>query len=114
MASSREFQESKASLPMCLGASVVGAPVVKDLAECPHLLVAGTTGSGKSAGLNTMLISLLLKRSPSELRLILVDPKQLEFSIYKDLPHLCCFLLLLMWPNFLLLYAGVWTKWSAA
>ena len=88
MASSREFQESKASLPMCLGASVVGAPVVKDLAECPHLLVAGTTGSGKSAGLNTMLISLLLKRSPSELRLILVDPKQLEFSIYKDLPHL--------------------------
>ena len=88
MASSREFQESDASLPMCLGASVVGAPVVKDLADSPHLLVAGTTGSGKSAGLNTMLISLLLKRSPSELRLILVDPKQLEFSIYKDLPHL--------------------------
>ena len=88
MASSREFQDSKASLPMCLGASVVGAPVVKDLADSPHLLVAGTTGSGKSAGLNTMLISLLLKRSPSELRLILVDPKQLEFSIYKDLPHL--------------------------
>lgn len=88
MASSREFQESKASLPMMLGASVVGKPVVKDLAETPHLLVAGTTGSGKSAGLNTMLISLLLKRSPAELRLILVDPKQLEFSIYKDLPHL--------------------------
>ena len=88
MAVSREFQESKASLPMCLGASVIGEPVVKDLAESPHLLVAGTTGSGKSAGLNTMLISLLLKRSPAELRLILVDPKQLEFSIYKDLPHL--------------------------
>ena len=88
MVSSREFLETKASLPMCLGASVVGAPVVKDLAETPHLLVAGTTGSGKSAGLNTMLISLLLKRSPAELRLILVDPKQLEFSIYKDLPHL--------------------------
>lgn len=88
MASSRDFQESKAVLPMCLGASVVGAPVVKDLADSPHLLVAGTTGSGKSAGLNTMLISMLLKRSPAELRLILVDPKQLEFSIYKDLPHL--------------------------
>ena len=88
LASSNEFQQSKASLPMCLGASVVGEPVVKDLAESPHLLVAGTTGSGKSAGLNTMLISLLLKRSPAELRLILVDPKQLEFSIYKDLPHL--------------------------
>ncbi len=88
MVTSREFQETKASLPMCLGASVVGTPVVKDLAETPHLLVAGTTGSGKSAGLNTMLISLLLKRSPAELRLILVDPKQLEFSIYKDLPHL--------------------------
>ena len=88
MAVSNEFQHSKAALPMCLGASVVGEPVVKDLAESPHLLVAGTTGSGKSAGLNTMLISLLLKRSPAELRLILVDPKQLEFSIYKDLPHL--------------------------
>lgn len=88
MASSRDFQESDASLPMCLGASVIGAPVVKDLADSPHLLVAGTTGSGKSAGLNTMLISLLLKRSPAELRLILVDPKQLEFSIYRDLPHL--------------------------
>ena len=88
LASSNEFQHSKAALPMCLGASVVGEPVVKDLAESPHLLVAGTTGSGKSAGLNTMLISLLLKRSPAELRLILVDPKQLEFSIYKDLPHL--------------------------
>lgn len=88
MASSREFAETKAVLPMCLGASVVGAPVVKDMAESPHLLVAGTTGSGKSAGLNTMLISMLLKRSPAELRLILVDPKQLEFSIYKDLPHL--------------------------
>lgn len=88
MAISNEFQHSKAALPMCLGASVVGEPVVKDLADSPHLLVAGTTGSGKSAGLNTMLISLLLKRSPAELRLILVDPKQLEFSIYKDLPHL--------------------------
>ena len=88
MASSREFEETKAVLPMCLGASVVGNPVVKDMAESPHLLVAGTTGSGKSAGLNTMLISMLLKRSPAELRLILVDPKQLEFSIYKDLPHL--------------------------
>ncbi len=83
-----EFTESRAQLPVCLGSSITGDPVVFDLATAPHLLVAGTTGSGKSAGLNTMLLSLLLRLSPEELRLILIDPKRLEFSTYDNLPHL--------------------------
>lgn len=82
------FEESRAELPLCLGEDVVGRPVVVDLATAPHLLIAGTTGSGKSACLNAMLMSLLLKRSPAELRLILIDPKRLEFSPYNGLPHL--------------------------
>lgn len=82
------FATTTAELPLCLGEDVVGNPVVVDLATAPHLLIAGTTGSGKSAGLNAMLISLLLKRSPAELRLIMIDPKRLEFSLYNDLPHL--------------------------
>lgn len=82
------FRSSTAQLPLCLGVNTVGRPVVADLARAPHLLVAGTTGSGKSAGINSMLISLLLRRSPAELRLILVDPKQVEFSLYENLPHL--------------------------
>lgn len=82
------FATTTAELPLCLGEDVVGSPVVVDLATAPHLLIAGTTGSGKSAGLNAMLISLLLKRSPAELRLIMIDPKRLEFSLYNDLPHL--------------------------
>ncbi len=82
------FLGSKAYLPMCLGVDTVGRPVVADLASAPHLLIAGTTGSGKSAGLNSMLVSLLLARSPAELRLIMVDPKTVEFSQYQGLPHL--------------------------
>ena len=83
-----EFLSSKASLPMCMGVDTVGHAVVADLAKAPHLLIAGTTGSGKSAGLNSMLVSLLLARSPAELRLIMVDPKQVEFAHYVGLPHL--------------------------
>ena len=83
-----EYTESKAILPMCLGVDTVGNPVVVDLAVAPHLLIAGTTGSGKSAGVNSMLVSLLLSRSPAELRLIMVDPKTVEFSQYQGLPHL--------------------------
>lgn len=86
--SKEEFTQSQAALPITLGVSETGKPVVVDLAKAPHLLIAGTTGSGKSAGLNSMLVSLLLKRSPEELRLILIDPKQLEFNLYEDLPHL--------------------------
>ena len=85
---SEEFVHSKAKLPMCLGVDTVGKPVVADLADAPHLLIAGTTGSGKSAGLNSMLVSLLFARSPAELRLIMVDPKTVEFSQYQNLPHL--------------------------
>lgn len=79
---------SDAKLPMCLGVDTVGNPIVADLATAPHLLIAGTTGSGKSAGVNSMMVSLLLKRSPDELRLIMVDPKTVEFTQYQNLPHL--------------------------
>lgn len=88
VAHSREFQETQVALPLCLGENVEGKPVIVDLATAPHLLIAGTTGSGKSAGLNSMLMSLLLKRSPAELRLVLIDPKRLEFALYNNLPHL--------------------------
>ena len=84
------FVHTKAALPLCLGENTVGEPVVADLATAPHLLIAGTTGSGKSIGINGMLLSLLLSRSPSEMRLILVDPKQVEFALYEGLPHLIC------------------------
>ena len=88
VASKRDFTENEYKLPLCLGCSVTGDPVVVDLVKAPHLLVAGTTGSGKSAGLNAMLVSMLLKKSPEELRLILIDPKRVEFSLYNSLPHL--------------------------
>ncbi len=87
---SEAFVHTKAALPLCLGENTVGEPVVADLATAPHLLIAGTTGSGKSIGINGMLLSLLLSRSPSEMRLILVDPKQVEFALYEGLPHLIC------------------------
>ena len=77
MFASKVFQESDALLPMAIGKDVNGFPYVTDLTKTPHLLVAGTTGSGKSVGVNTMLISMLLRHSPETLRLILVDPKML-------------------------------------
>lgn len=85
---SSEFRDSKADLAMAIGKDIVGKPVILDLARAPHLLVAGTTGSGKSVGIGTMLVSLLMKNTPKELRLILIDPKMLEFSMYHDIPHL--------------------------
>ena len=88
MLGSRVFQEYKGVLPIALGKTVDGVPYVTDLAKTPHLLVAGTTGSGKSVGVNTMLVSLLLRHSPETLRLILVDPKKIEFSMYDEIPHL--------------------------
>jgi S-DNA-T family DNA segregation ATPase FtsK/SpoIIIE len=83
-----EFRSARMTLPVVLGKDVEGAPVVADLASMPHLLVGGTTGSGKSVGVNAMLMSLLYKRSPDELRLLLIDPKKLEFKLYEDIPHL--------------------------
>jgi len=82
------YEESKAILPLCMGKDIGGAPVVADLAAMPHLLVAGTTGSGKSVAINVMILSLLYKKTPAECRLIMVDPKMLELSVYDDIPHL--------------------------
>jgi len=85
---SRAYDDSHSPLTMALGKDISGQPVVADLARMPHLLVAGTTGSGKSVGVNAMLLSLLYKSTPEEVRLILVDPKMLELSIYDGIPHL--------------------------
>ncbi|PIZ03391.1 MAG: cell division protein FtsK [Gammaproteobacteria bacterium CG_4_10_14_0_8_um_filter_38_16] len=85
---SRVYQQSRSALTIALGKDIAGEPVIVDLAKMPHLLVAGTTGSGKSVALNVMLLSLLYKSSPQELRLILIDPKMLELSIYDRIPHL--------------------------
>ena len=82
------YQETKAILPMILGVDTIGSTVVIDLATMPHLLMAGSTGSGKSVSLNAMLISLLCKTTPDDLRLIIIDPKRLEFAPYADIAHL--------------------------
>jgi S-DNA-T family DNA segregation ATPase FtsK/SpoIIIE len=82
------YQEKESPVSLALGKDISGKPVVADLARMPHLLVAGTTGSGKSVGVNAMLISILYKATPEEVRLILIDPKMLELSIYDKIPHL--------------------------
>ncbi len=82
------FKNSKSELTMALGKDIVGDAFVTDLKKLPHLLIAGTTGSGKSVGINSMVLSLLYKNSPKTLRLLMIDPKMLEFSIYNDIPHL--------------------------
>ena len=82
------FNKATSPLTMILGKDIVGKPFITDLKKLPHLLIAGTTGSGKSVGLNAMILSLLYKNSPDNLKLIMIDPKMLEFSIYNDIPHL--------------------------
>lgn len=86
--SSDVYQNSSSSLTLTLGKDISGYPVVTDLAKAPHILVAGTTGSGKSVGINAMILSLLYKASPEQIRLILIDPKMLELSVYEGIPHL--------------------------
>ena len=85
---SRDFEASKAKLGLALGKTIGGEPVIADLAKMPHLLVAGTTGSGKSVAINTMILSILYKMDPSKCRLIMIDPKMLELSVYDGIPHL--------------------------
>jgi len=88
MLASADFEKMKGKLPICLGKTIGGEPVIADLARMPHLLIAGTTGSGKSVGINTMILSLLYQMTPDQCRLIMVDPKMLELSIYDGIPHL--------------------------
>jgi DNA segregation ATPase FtsK/SpoIIIE, S-DNA-T family len=85
---SKEFKESKAPLPLALGRDAIGQPSVADLAAMPHLLVAGATGAGKSAGLNAMICSILFRRTPAEARFLMIDPKRLELGMYDGIPHL--------------------------
>ncbi len=85
---SETFQNSKSPLTVALGKDIVGKPFITDLKKLPHLLIAGTTGSGKSVGINAMLLSLLYRNDPDSLKLVLIDPKMLEFSTYNDIPHL--------------------------
>ncbi len=86
--SSKPYNDMTSPLTVCLGKDIGGQPVVADLAKTPHLLVAGTTGSGKSVGVNAMILSMLYKAEPDQVRLIMVDPKMLELSIYEGIPHL--------------------------
>ncbi|EAR49715.1 FtsK/SpoIIIE family protein [Oceanicola granulosus HTCC2516] len=88
MLASRDFGDGNQKLPLALGKSIGGDPIIANLAKMPHLLIAGTTGSGKSVAINTMILSLLYKLTPDECRLIMIDPKMLELSVYDGIPHL--------------------------
>ena len=87
---SKMFEDMKSPLSIALGKDIAGNPMCTDLAEMPHLLIAGTTGSGKSVGINAMVLSLLYKSTPKDIRLIMIDPKMLELSVYGGIPHLLC------------------------
>src|SRR6185369_1383130 len=82
------YEDERHSLPLVLGKDIGGSPVIADLARMPHLLIGGTTGSGKSVAINTMILSLLYRLTPNQCRFIMIDPKMLELSVYADIPHL--------------------------
>ena len=86
--SAESYNDTKAVLPLVLGKDISGVPVIADLAKMPHLLIAGTTGSGKSVAINTMILSLLYRLPPQKCRFIMIDPKMLELSVYEGIPHL--------------------------
>ena len=86
--SSKSYEDCRFQLPLALGIDIGGAHVIANLAKMPHLLIAGTTGSGKSVGINTMILSLLYRLTPDQCRLIMIDPKMLELSVYDGIPHL--------------------------
>src|SRR3954452_16752084 len=88
MLASSEYTDTQARLPLCLGKTIGGEPVIVDLARMPHLLIAGTTGSGKSVAINTMILSLMYRLTPDDCRMIMIDPKMLELSVYDGIPHL--------------------------
>jgi len=88
MLNSADFEKMKGKLPICLGKTIGGEPIIADLARMPHLLIAGTTGSGKSVGINTFILSILYRMAPADCRMIMIDPKMLELSIYDGIPHL--------------------------
>ncbi len=83
-----DFKDARGGIPVGLGKDIAGKPVITDLAKMPHLLVAGTTGSGKSVCVNTLISSILFSRKPEEVKLLLIDPKMVELSIYNGIPHL--------------------------
>ena len=85
-----KFQQKEIKLPIALGKSISGIPIIGDLTSMPHLLIAGTTGSGKSVCINTIIVSLLYKLNPDLCKFILIDPKMLELSTYEGIPHLLC------------------------
>src|SRR3989440_8612473 len=88
MLASSDYPDPQARLPLCLGKTIGGDPVIVDLARMPHLLIAGTTGSGKSVAINTMILSLMYRLRPDDCRVIMIDPKMLELSVYDGIPHL--------------------------
>lgn len=88
MLDNTKFRDNPSPLTVVLGKDIAGDPVVADLAKMPHLLVAGTTGSGKSVGVNAMILSMLYKAQPEDVRFIMIDPKMLELSVYEGIPHL--------------------------
>jgi len=100
------FQGSPSKLTLALGKDISGKPFVLDLAKLPHLLVAGSTGSGKSVSMNCMITSILFRATPEEIKFLLIDPKMLELSSYEDIPHL---LLRQRRPC-----AGSWRRWNTA